>query len=266
MRRLMILIVATLVVAGANVEGVLACKLCCRTPICCCQPKPSLPPVCGPARAGVDQAVEPSGQPVAEPPDGEPAAAPEVPTPSQIAEPPAEQPSEAPAAVAEEATPAGGQAAAEPDSGVEAEEPAGGEETMSDTESIDSFFGDGAKEPTTPDNSAPAEEPEAPKPAEEPPTENPNKSEIDSFFSMQTQELSPGDSRAENTGFRTWRDVSGRYQLTAKFVACFDDGTVRLVKPNGRWVRLPYAQLSEADQLVARQVPAADEMIAMAAR
>ncbi len=77
---------------------------------------------------------------------------------------------------------------------------------------------------------------------------------------------SPSDSHTSNAGFRTWRDISGQHQLEAKFITCFEDGTVRLEKPNGRWVRLPYSQLSKADQLVARQMLGPGKMIAMISR
>ena len=57
--------------------------------------------------------------------------------------------------------------------------------------------------------------------------------------------------------------MTGQYQLEARLVALFDDGTVRLQKTNWRWVRIRLAELSQADQLLARGITAPTEAIAM---
>ena len=44
-----------------------------------------------------------------------------------------------------------------------------------------------------------------------------------------------------------WTDASGKYQIEARFVS-FQDGTVRLQKANGRYVRIGYDLLCWADQ------------------
>jgi hypothetical protein len=46
---------------------------------------------------------------------------------------------------------------------------------------------------------------------------------------------------------RTWTDSTGRYQIEARFVS-FEDGTVRMQKANGRFVRIAYELLGSADQ------------------
>ena len=46
---------------------------------------------------------------------------------------------------------------------------------------------------------------------------------------------------------RMWTDASGKYQVEARFVS-FQDGTVRLQKANGRYVRIAYDLLCSVDQ------------------
>jgi hypothetical protein len=46
---------------------------------------------------------------------------------------------------------------------------------------------------------------------------------------------------------RMWTDASGQYQLEARFVS-FQDGTVRLQKANGGYVRIAYDLLSASDR------------------
>ena len=46
---------------------------------------------------------------------------------------------------------------------------------------------------------------------------------------------------------RMWSDASGKYQIEARFVS-FQDGSVRLQKANGRYVRVAYDLLSSLDQ------------------
>jgi hypothetical protein len=62
-----------------------------------------------------------------------------------------------------------------------------------------------------------------------------------------------GNARNDAKGLRIWTDSSGNYQVEARFVS-FQDGTVRLQRANGRFVRIDYWLLSSADQsLVLRQ-------------
>lgn len=279
MRQLSMILTTLAVTSVIQIDDVPACKLlsrsssrCCVSR--CCQPNACLPTVCGPVREVDNQAIEAVEQPLAEPAgDVSAVTVPEAPPAPQpiettaVEEAPREQPPEEPASVPEEPGPAADEAAPKPDSSEEAEKPAGDEATMTEEERMKAFFGEGAEEPdATKESPTPAEEPEAPKPAPESPAEGGEKSALDDFFSTHSRKRSPSDALAGSTGFRTWRDISGKYQIEAKFVTCFDDGTVRLEKPNGRWVRLPYTQLSQADQLMARQMFDAGKMIAMISR
>ncbi len=62
----------------------------------------------------------------------------------------------------------------------------------------------------------------------------------------------PKDDPFGNAGndvktMRTWTDVSGKYQIEARLVS-FQDGTVRLQKANGHYVRIAYNLLCSGDQ------------------
>jgi hypothetical protein len=46
---------------------------------------------------------------------------------------------------------------------------------------------------------------------------------------------------------RQWVDASGQHKIEARLVS-FHDGTVRLQKANGRFVRIAYERLGMADQ------------------
>jgi hypothetical protein len=97
--------------------------------------------------------------------------------------------------------------------------------------------------PLTPDK-APAKAPDAPltpDKAPEPP-KTPDKA----------PKAGPKDDPFGNAGndspsFRNWTDSSGKYQIEARFVS-FQDGTVRLQKVNGRYVRIAYDLLCSVDQ------------------
>ncbi len=56
----------------------------------------------------------------------------------------------------------------------------------------------------------------------------------------------PFGSNNGNT-LRMWTDASGKYQIEARFVS-FQDGTVRLQKANGRYIRIVYDLLCAVDQ------------------
>jgi hypothetical protein len=47
---------------------------------------------------------------------------------------------------------------------------------------------------------------------------------------------------------RTWVDDTGRHQVTARFVAILGNNTVRLLRADGRYVRVPLDRLSGIDQ------------------
>ena len=47
---------------------------------------------------------------------------------------------------------------------------------------------------------------------------------------------------------RTWTDNTGQYQVEGRFVARFNDGTIRLILADGQYVRISFARLSPADQ------------------
>jgi hypothetical protein len=101
-------------------------------------------------------------------------------------------------------------------------------------------------EPDFPEPKAPA--PKAPeKPAEpvapepkapvKPPVKAPEK---------KPEEKDPFGGINVNT-LRMWTDASGKYQLEARLVS-FHDGTVRLQKTNGCYVRVAYDKLCALDQ------------------
>jgi hypothetical protein len=46
---------------------------------------------------------------------------------------------------------------------------------------------------------------------------------------------------------RSWTDASGEYQIEARLVG-FQNGSVRLQRANGRYVRVAYERLSVVDQ------------------
>jgi len=89
--------------------------------------------------------------------------------------------------------------------------------------------------PDTPKPEAPKPEavkPDVPKP-EAPKTEKPKDD--------------PFGANDASHGLRMWADASGKYQIVARFVS-FQDGTVRLQRANGRYVRIAYDLLCSVDQ------------------
>lgn len=176
--------------------------------------KPSAPP---PAPKAVAPAEKPVEKPVAPAPE-KPAA---KPTPAPVPEKPAapvEKPAEKPAAPTPAAKPV-----------APAEKPAAPP----------------AKPAAPPDKSAaPAEKPAA-APADKPaaPAKKPaeKKTELENPFSQ------------NNGGMRLWTDVSGKHQVEARFVSRLADGTVRLQRADGRYLRVDFARLAAADQQFVRQ-------------
>ncbi len=64
---------------------------------------------------------------------------------------------------------------------------------------------------------------------------------------MPEKKESPFDTRDDAKTLRMWTDASGKYRIEARLVG-FADGTVRLQKTNGRYVRIQYDLLSAADR------------------
>jgi len=52
---------------------------------------------------------------------------------------------------------------------------------------------------------------------------------------------------------RTWTDNTGTYHVEAKFAASLEDGSVRLVRADGRYVRVAFDRLSLLDQQSVRE-------------
>jgi hypothetical protein len=186
------------------------------------------PPTEAPPEPSVESSTPAEETPAEQPADEAPAQ-----------EPPATTPAEPTPAVKE-------QAAGEPD----------------EAAAIAEFFGEDAEKPAT--KETPAEKPaqEAPDAKEQTTEEDPEKAAIEAFFKS-AEKPAPDDSSANESRFRTWTDRTGQYHLEAKFVALFEDGTVRLQKTNGRWVRLPLGELCRVDQLLVRQTIAISEAIVM---
>jgi len=85
--------------------------------------------------------------------------------------------------------------------------------------------------------------PEAPKPAEAPKPEPPKP---DTPKTEKPKE-DPFGANDTTQGLRLWTDASGKYRIEARFVS-FQDGTVRLQRANGRYVRIAYELLCSVDQ------------------
>jgi hypothetical protein len=58
--------------------------------------------------------------------------------------------------------------------------------------------------------------------------------------------------RNSASGLRTWTDLSGRYQVEARFLS-FDGTTVRLQREDGRRTVIDVKDLSEGDAALVRQ-------------
>jgi hypothetical protein len=68
--------------------------------------------------------------------------------------------------------------------------------------------------------------------------ENPSKPDRDPLFKNGSNDVKT---------LRMWTDASGKYRVEAGFVS-FRDGTVRLQKDDGRYVRIAYDRLCAVDQ------------------
>lgn len=55
-------------------------------------------------------------------------------------------------------------------------------------------------------------------------------------------------------GVRTWTDISGDHRMEGRFVELLPDKIVRLQRPNGRFLRIQFSQLSRADRELVQQI------------
>ncbi len=107
-----------------------------------------------------------------------------------------------------------------------------------------------APKPEAPKPPAPAPEPAKPAaPAKEKPAAPAGKpaakgAEADPFSSAQPFPI------------RTWTDNTGQYRCRGSLVGRLPDGTVRILREDGRYVRVAFARLSPADQQVVLQATA----------
>jgi len=136
-----------------------------------------------------------------------------------------------------------------------------------------------ARKPTEPAPAKPAEEPKAPAPVP-PPAEKPAETSPKAPAAAAPKPVAPpatppkpaaaapapakpaepkkeekkADAPAKKTaaagrGYRTWSDVTGAYHVEARLVATLDQGTVvRLLRADGRYVRVAFQRLSQEDQ------------------
>jgi hypothetical protein len=209
-------------------------------PVSCCKPvtgnaaKPAASPSDSPSSAPTE--APPLPKPPAEkdkpvvPPVDKPVAPPEGPMDKPIVAPPVEKPAEAPAAP-EPKTPEA--KAPEPPVVPEPKAP----EPTPEPKAPDAKV----PEPKAPDAKVPEPDmPAAPAEPAKPKAEKPAK--VDDPF---------GQNRTDS--LRLWTDASGQHQVEARFVS-LQDGTVRLQRENGRYVRIVLDNLSVADQqFVAQQ-------------
>ena len=64
----------------------------------------------------------------------------------------------------------------------------------------------------------------------------------------------PDPFSQNDRGLRNWTDSSGQYAVEARYIGTLDDGTVRLQKSDGQYVRVSLRRLSAADQTFVRGV------------
>jgi hypothetical protein len=250
-RRLGIILATTVVALLVMTDGAWACRCmnrlinrcghrraCCRVCVqpSCCQPtccQAVTPACCQPASgemkaaAGAANVVSPSannpaagGTAVEKKPEIKPEEKPALPPPPKTEPMPPAGPVEKPAEI---------RVAPKPD----APKP---DAPKPDAPKPDVVTPDAPKAPEAPKPDAP--KPDAPKPdapkAPKAPEKKPAEKE-DPFGSNDSKTL------------RMWTDASGKYQVEGRFVS-FQDGTVRLQKANGRYVRVVYGQLCSVDQ------------------
>jgi len=148
----------------------------------------------------------------------------------------AEEPTEAPAEEPIEVP------AEEPAEEIPAEEPA---EPVVDEPAVLPVEEPPMEEPAeVPVEEPPMDEPAA-VPVEEPPVDEP---------AVPAEEPLEEDpfSRHDTGSMRQWTDASGEYHVEAKFVS-FSNGTVRLLKSNGRYCRIELDKLCVPDQTLVQQ-------------
>jgi hypothetical protein len=105
------------------------------------------------------------------------------------------------------------------------------------------------EKPAEPAKAPDVPKPDAPKPDEPKPDAKPDAPKPDAPKPDQPKPKDDpfGVAGKDVNTMRTWTDASGKYQIEARFVS-FEDGTVRMQKANGRYVRIAYDLLGSADQ------------------
>ena len=63
---------------------------------------------------------------------------------------------------------------------------------------------------------------------------------------------------SDHRGFRVWTSSSGKFHLRAKYVGR-DGDDVKLEKPDGRVIRIPFSKLSDEDQSYIEEREKADK-------
>jgi len=66
----------------------------------------------------------------------------------------------------------------------------------------------------------------------------------------------PAEAAASPPALRTWTDSTGKFKVRARFVK-LADGTVHFLREDGREATVPLERLSEADQMLAKELAAA---------
>ena len=220
--------------AGRCMDGLFsrrAARRCCVVYCCvptCCTPLPCVPSPCAAvsgvkteesAVKGVEETTEPKEEEVKKPSKKE------LPVPKEIPEEgKVEKPDEA--------------KVEKPDEGM-IEKPAEKEKAVETPEKPD--MPETPKKPDMPEKAETPEKAEMPEKAETPEKMEPAKEK-----EKGAEEKDPF-SRTDSGRIRLWTDISGQYNCEAKYVS-FSDGTVRLHKASGRYVRIAMDNLSLADQ------------------
>jgi hypothetical protein len=212
----------------------------------CCVPDCCVPAACTPAATGGTVSSSPSEVPpppevpIIAPPK-EPTIAPPKKTEQDLVPPPPDKKDEIPPPDKKDKTPPPPDKKDEIPPPPDKKEPAPPKEKVAEPT---------PPEPAKPDAKIPDFPPEPAKtPEPAPPDKKPAKTD-DGIFNVKPED---GLINQNNSGkMRLWTDDTGAYQVEAKFVS-FQDGTVRLQKANGRYVRVDINRLSADDQQIVHQ-------------
>lgn len=214
---------------------------------------PAEPPVAEPPKAETPVAEPPKAEsPVAEPPKAEPPVAEPPKTEPPVAEPPkTEPPVTEPPKAEPPAEPAKPEKGTEPEDSLFDAPPPKNVETPKEPEKEPAK--EEAKEPAKEEAKEPAKE-EAKEPVKEPaPPAEEKKDEKKEEKKNEKEEEPDLFSKSDAKEYRLWTDISGQFQVKAKFVGIVD-GKVRLQKPNGKYVRIEMNQLCSIDQRLVEQI------------